>query len=53
MFDKVLNTKDSLQIWYAKTPLGKKRIKAAKEGQEEEKAAGKKDKGKKGGKKKK
>ena len=52
MFDKVLNTKDSFQIWYAKTPLGKKRIKAAKEGQEEE-AAGKKEKGKKGGKKKK
>ena len=52
MFDKVLNAKGSFQIWYAKTPLGKKRIKAAKEGQEEE-AAGKKDKGKKGGKKKK
>ena len=52
MFDKVPNTKGSFQIWYAKTPLGRKRIKAAKEGQEEE-AAGKRDKGKKGGKKKK
>ena len=39
-----------LQIWYAKTPLGKKRAKAAKEGEED--TGGKKDKGKKGKKKK-
>ena len=45
----------SFQIWYAKTPLGKKRAKAAKEGEEDVggKGKGKPKGGKKGGKKKK
>lgn len=41
---------EAFKVWYAKTPLGKKRAKAAKGGDED--AGGKKDKGKKGKKKK-
>jgi len=47
---------EAFKIWYAKTPLGKKRAKAAKEGEEDSGGKGGKGKdkgGKKGGKKKK
>jgi len=46
---------EAFKVWYAKTPLGKKRAKAAKEGEEEQAGGGKKDAkgGKKGAKKKK
>ena len=41
-----------LQTWYEKTPLGKKRAKAAKGGDDDDGGKGKKGKGKKGKKKK-